>query len=56
MNLALPNPGSEGLHEAVGFEVVGVYRSVGWKLGAWHDVRWYQLDLAAGDDSPPPDA
>jgi phosphinothricin acetyltransferase len=49
----LPNPGSEGLHEAVGFEPVGTYRRVGYKLGAWHDVRWYQRALQPERDDPP---
>jgi len=43
--IALPNPGSVGLHESVGFRSVGVYRSVGYKLGAWHDVGWWALRL-----------
>ncbi|MGH7308962.1 MAG: arsinothricin resistance N-acetyltransferase ArsN1 family B [Candidatus Rokuibacteriota bacterium] len=43
--ITLPNPASVGLHEAVGFELVGVYRGVGYKLGAWHDVAWYGLAL-----------
>ena len=30
--IALPNPGSIGLHEAMGFTPVGVYRAVGYKL------------------------
>jgi len=51
--LTLPNAGSDGLHRAMGFEEVGVYRKIGWKLGAWHDVRWYQLDLYPGDASSP---
>ena len=51
--VTLPNPASEGLHLALGFEEVGVYRHVGYKLGAWHDVRWYQLDLRPGNDGPP---
>lgn len=29
--IALPNAGSVGLHEAVGFEALGVYRNVGFK-------------------------
>lgn len=40
--IALPNPGSIGLHEAMGFTPVGVYREVGWKLGGWRDVGWWQ--------------
>ena len=39
--IALPNPASIALHEAVGMQLVGVYRRVGWKFGAWHDVAWY---------------
>jgi phosphinothricin acetyltransferase len=32
--ITLPNPASVGL--------VGVYRNIGYKLGQWHDVAWYQ--------------
>jgi L-amino acid N-acyltransferase YncA len=51
--LTLPNASSDGLHRSFGFEEVGVYRKIGWKNGAWHDVRWYQLDLYPGDESSP---
>jgi phosphinothricin acetyltransferase len=40
--ITLPNPASVGLHEAMGFSLVGVYRQVGWKFGGWHDVGWWQ--------------
>jgi L-amino acid N-acyltransferase YncA len=50
--VALPNEASEGLHRALGFEPAGTYRRVGWKLGRWHDVAWYQKHLRA-DWSPP---
>ncbi len=40
--IALPNPGSIGLHEAMGFTPVGIYREVGWKMGGWRDVGWWQ--------------
>ena len=50
--MTLPNPASEGLHRALGFEPVGVFRSVGWKLGAWHDVAWMQRAVSAGDSPP----
>ena len=43
--ITLPNPASVGLHESLEFQFVGVYRAVGYKLGAWHDVGWWQLTL-----------
>ena len=43
--IALPNDASVALHEAVGFERIGIYRKVGFKLGAWHDVGWWQKEL-----------
>lgn len=43
--IALPNPASVALHEAIGMRLVGVYERVGFKFGAWHDVAWYQLRL-----------
>jgi phosphinothricin acetyltransferase len=49
--IALPNEASVGLHRALGFELVGTYRAIGWKAGAWRDVAWWQLQL--GDDSAP---
>ncbi|WP_241037283.1 GNAT family N-acetyltransferase [Blastococcus litoris] len=50
--VALPNEASEGLHRSLGFQPAGTYRRVGWKLGRWHDVTWYQRDLVT-DWSPP---
>lgn len=43
--IALPNAASVGLHEAMGFRLVGVYRAVGYKFDAWHDVGWWELAL-----------
>jgi L-amino acid N-acyltransferase YncA len=51
--VALPNPASEGLHLAVGFEKVGVYHAVGYKFGAWHDVAWFERQLAERITDPP---
>jgi phosphinothricin acetyltransferase len=45
--ITLPNAASVGLHEAVGFRPLAVYRGVEYKLGAWHDVGWWHLPLAA---------
>ncbi len=44
--MTLPNDASVGLHRAMGFEPVGVFRGVGWKHGQWHDVAWMQRPLA----------
>ena len=51
--IALPNEPSVGFHEACGFELVGVYRRIGFKLGRWWDVGWWQLDLAIAGGSAP---
>jgi phosphinothricin acetyltransferase len=50
--ITLPNPASVALHEACGFRLAGVQEHVGWKLGAWHDVSWYQRELAPGAGAP----
>lgn len=50
--ITLPNPASVALHESVGFKAIGVYQRVGHKLGAWHDVGWWQYQLKAHEESP----
>lgn len=52
--ITLPNPASVGLHEALGFTPVGVYHRVGWKLGAWHDVGWWERELRPRTAAPEP--
>ena len=37
----------------MGFTEVGIYRRIGFKAGAWQDVRWWQLDLRPGESGPP---
>lgn len=44
--ITLPNAGSEGLHRSFGFSLVGVYHRVGYKFGVWHDVAWFERELA----------
>src|SRR5262249_27722451 len=51
--MTLPNDASVGLHRAMGFEPVGTFRRIGYKLGEWHDVAWVQRLLAGGADPPP---
>jgi L-amino acid N-acyltransferase YncA len=52
--VTLPNPASEGLHRAVGFTPVGTYHKVGYKFGEWHDVAWFERELAERVIDPPP--
>ena len=52
--IALPNAASVALHEAMGFAPIGIYRRVGYKLGAWHDVGWWQRSLQPYVDDPTP--
>jgi phosphinothricin acetyltransferase len=52
--VTLPNDASVALHESLGFTPVGVYRRIGYKLGSWWDVGWWQLSLSdSGWDEPP---
>jgi L-amino acid N-acyltransferase YncA len=49
-----PNEGGVRLHESLGFTLVGIYRAVAYKLGAWHDVGWWQLALQEHPADPTP--
>lgn len=51
--IALPNAASVALHESLGFKPLGVYRKVGFKRGAWHNVGWWQLELREADEPSP---
>jgi L-amino acid N-acyltransferase YncA len=53
--ITLPNPGSVGLHESFGFQLVGTYPDVGYKFGQWLPVGWWRLALSppAPDPVPP---
>jgi phosphinothricin acetyltransferase len=51
--IGLPNEASVALHESLGFVSVGVYRNIGYKLGRWWDVGWWQLSLREpGEECP----
>lgn len=49
-----PNPRSEAMHAALGFRLVGVSASAGYKDGSWHDVSWFEKPLGAYDVPPAP--
>jgi L-amino acid N-acyltransferase YncA len=50
--IALPNDASIALHEACGFMKVGIFHRAGHKLGAWHDVGWWERALREPDEVP----
>ena len=43
--IALPNEVSIAFHESLSFTKIGIYHKVGYKLGAWHDVGWWELEI-----------
>lgn len=43
--VTIPNSASIRLHEVMGFQAIGVYKGIGYKEGAWHDVAWFGLSL-----------
>ncbi|HET7276431.1 MAG TPA: arsinothricin resistance N-acetyltransferase ArsN1 family B [Longimicrobiaceae bacterium] len=49
---ALPNPASVRLHEMMEFQPVGTYHAVGFKMGVWHDVLWWERRLGSRSDPP----
>jgi L-amino acid N-acyltransferase YncA len=52
--VTVPNPVSSAFHEAMGFELIGTYRRVGFKLGHWLDTRWYGRSLGNHPLDPAP--
>jgi len=50
--ITLPNAPSVAFHESFGFAPIGVFRGVGHKFGAWHDVGWYGMALGEFEPSP----
>lgn len=51
--ITLPNPGSVGVHEAVGFKPFVVFPQIGFKLGEWRDVGWWRFELQSFAGDPP---
>ncbi len=44
--ITTPNAASEGLHERLGFQKIGVFRNTGFKKGQWYSVAWYEKELS----------
>lgn len=52
--ISLPNEASCGLHEALGFDLMGIEHKAGYKLGRWIDVIWYEKALRDQSVAPSP--
>ena len=52
--VSVPNPPSERLHEALGFQLVYTDVKTGWKLGRWLDLAYYRLQLRSYEPAPEP--
>ena len=50
----LPNDKSVKLHESCGFKWFATYENVGYKLGKWKDVGWWQLVINEHNNEPAP--
>ncbi len=50
--VSTPNPRSEAFHTAMGFRNLGEFRNVGYKLGQWCGVTWFELPLSEYREVP----
>jgi len=50
--ITLPNAASIALHEACGYRPCATFHHAGYKFGAWHDVGWWQLQIAPPSPQP----
>jgi L-amino acid N-acyltransferase YncA len=47
------NTASIAVHAAVGFRLIGIFQSIGFKHGRWLDTVLMQRALSSGDSAPP---
>lgn len=51
--LGCPNEGSEVFHRKMGFTLASTLPNIGFKHGAWHDIKYYVLELNPYRDNMP---
>jgi len=51
--LGCPNEGSEIFHQKMGFTLAATLPNIGYKLGSWHDIKYYVLELNSFRDEKP---
>ena len=52
--VALPNEESHGLHMALGFRLLERFPEMGYKMGSWWDIGWYEKVLYPAQVPPAP--
>lgn len=50
--ITLPNQRSVSFHENFGFRYLTTYKKIGFKLGQWHDVGWWELEINSHNKNP----
>ncbi len=45
-----PYPPSEKFHQKYGFQKIGIYPRIGFKIDRWHDVGWWEYRLREVSD------
>jgi L-amino acid N-acyltransferase YncA len=52
--VTVPNAKSERFHLAMGFAEIGVFEKIGFKLGKWHDLKFFEMYLVEHPANPTP--
>lgn len=52
--ISVPNERSDAFHERFGFKHVGTIHKAGYKHGEWHDLKYYEYELADYTNEPAP--
>jgi phosphinothricin acetyltransferase len=50
--ITLPNDKSVAFHEKFGFRYLTTYKKIGYKLGQWHDVGWWEMQINTAEENP----
>lgn len=53
MSILSTNAASLAFHRAMGFEDIGMFKNIGYKLGEWHSNVWMQMFLDEHGVEPP---
>lgn len=52
VSILCTNTASVAFHKSMGFEEIGIFKNIGYKLGKWHSNLWMQLFLNRHNEEP----